>query len=376
MIWDDSMVDLETWMRVVHKKLELPNGKIVPNRIMRAATWMGQAEQDGTCGDTIIETYGKIRAGVVVTGFQSVMDEGKSVRRMISNSKPSDAEGLKTLTGAIHASGGLAAAQLVHCGNKSLLKYTGTEVVFGPSDMMAPQPNGDIAQVKAMTVDHVERVTQAYADAAKRAVEAGFDIIELHGAHSYGLWQFFDPSFNKRPKDDPYTGLTIDGRSQAMVDAVQAMKNAVDIPIQVKVDSSSKVVSSEEVGELAKRLAKAGAYCVILSGPNPSQNPRKVGEAYFLKDAEIIRSIARDSGLLFGLVGGIRSPETVVNLLTLNAFDVIQLSRPLISEPTLLDRWIEEAKTDKQEPARCISCNKCFAAGLKGKVRCVQFEED
>ena len=73
MIWDDSMVDLETWMRVVHKKLELPNGKIVPNRIMRAATWMGQAEQDGTCGDTIIETYGKIRAGVVVTGFQSVM---------------------------------------------------------------------------------------------------------------------------------------------------------------------------------------------------------------------------------------------------------------------------------------------------------------
>jgi 2,4-dienoyl-CoA reductase-like NADH-dependent reductase (Old Yellow Enzyme family) len=373
------MVDQETWERAVLKKLELPNGKMAPNRIMRAATWMGQAEENGTCGDTIIETYGKIRAGIVVTGFQYVMREGQGVRRMVSNSKTSDVEGLKRLTGIIHSSGGLAAAQLVHCGSRSLLKYTGNEVAFGPSDMEFPQPSGDFAQVKAMTVDHVERVTHAYADAAKRAVEAGFDVIELHGAHNYGLWQFFDPAFNRRPANDPYTGSTIEGRCKAMVDAVSAVKNAVDIPIQVKVDSSSKMVSPKEVGELTKKLAEAGAYCIILSGPNPSQNPKDVGEAYFLDDAMVVRSIARDSGLLFGLVGGIRSPETVVKLLTGDgnpkaAFGVIQLSRPLISEPALLHRWTEEAKIDNQEPARCISCNRCLAAGLKGRVRCIQFE--
>ncbi len=93
-----------------------------------------------------------------------------------------------------------------------------------------------------------------------------------------------------------------------------------------------------------------------------------------------VRSIAHDSGLKFGLAGGIRSPETVVNLLTGNgkpedAFDVVQLSRPLISEPALLDRWTEEAKAGGQDAARCISCNRCFSAGLKGKVRCIQFEE-
>jgi 2,4-dienoyl-CoA reductase-like NADH-dependent reductase (Old Yellow Enzyme family) len=164
-----------------------------------------------------------------------------------------------------------------------------------------------------------------------------------------------------------------------MVDAVRSVKNAVDIPVQVKVDSSSKTVRPEEVGELTKRIAKAGAYCVIFSGPNPAQNPKKAGEAYFLDDAMVIRSIACDSGLLFGLVGGIRSPETVVNLLTgegnsTAAFDVIQLSRPLISEPALLHRWTEEAKIGKQEPARCISCNSCFGAGYKGKVKCVEFE--
>ncbi len=93
-----------------------------------------------------------------------------------------------------------------------------------------------------------------------------------------------------------------------------------------------------------------------------------------------IRSIVHDSGLLFGLVGGIRSPETVVELLSGDcnssaAFDVIQLSRPLISEPALLQRWAEEVKTGKQKPARCISCNRCFGAGYKEGVKCVQFED-
>lgn len=373
------MVDQETWESTVLKKLELPNGVIASNRVMRAATWMGQAEEGGTCGNTILETYSKIRAGVVVTGFQYVMHEGQAVRRMISNSKPADVAGLKHLVGVIHSSGGLAAAQLVHCGSRSFPKYSGTDVILGPSDMEVPQQKGDPIRVKAMSVDHVERVTQAYADAAKRAVEAGFDLVELHGAHRYGLWQFFDPTYNKRPVNDPYTGLTIDGRCKAMVDAVRVVKDAVDIPIQVKVDSSSETVRPEEVGELTKKLADAGAYCVIFSGPNAMQDPKDVGEAYFFNDAMTIRSIAHDCGLLFGLVGGIRFPETVVKLLTGDgdssaAFDVIQLSRPLISEPALLDRWTQEAKAGKQEPARCISCNSCLRAGHREKVKCVQFE--
>lgn len=374
------MVDQHTWESVVLQKLELPNGVIVPNRIMRAATWTGLAEEGGYCGDAIFETYGKIKAGVVVTGFQYVMSEGQSVRRMISNSKTEDVEGLKKLTEIIHSSGGLAAAQLVHCGCKSLPKYAGNEI-FGPSDMEVPGLAGEIIQVKAMTADHLEKVTLAYADAAKRAKEAGFNLIEIHGAHHYGLWQFFDPSYNHRLENDPYTGTSIEGRSKAMVDVVRAIKNTVDIPVQVKVDSSSDSVRPEEVGELTKKLAEAGAYCVIFSGPNPTRKPKNAEDTYFLDDALVARSVARDSGLLFGLVGGIRSPETAVKLLTgdgdsADAFDVIQISRPLISEPALLDRWTEEAKLGTQEPARCISCNRCFAAGLKGGVRCLQFDSD
>ncbi|MFW9910662.1 MAG: hypothetical protein ACFFEF_19075 [Candidatus Thorarchaeota archaeon] len=374
------MVDQDTWKHVVLQKLELPNGRVASNRIMRAATWMGQAEEEGVIGDRIVDTYSKIKAGIVVTGFQYVMYEGQSVRRMISNSKPADVEGLKRLAGIIHSSGCLAAAQLVHCGCKGLPKYSGDDI-FGPSDMEVPGLKEEVVHVKAMAIDHVEEVTQAYADAARRAEKAGFDVIELHGAHHYGLWQFFDPSYNRRPENDPYTGTSIEGRSKAMVDAVRSIRDTVGIPIQVKVDSSSDTVRPEEVGELTKRLAEAGAYCVIVSGPNPTRKPKDMEDAYFLDDAMIIRSIAHSSGLLFGLVGGIRFPETVIKLLTGDgdpaaAFDVIQLSRPLISEPALLHRWTDEAEVGAQNPARCISCNRCFAAGLKGGVRCVQFDSD
>jgi 2,4-dienoyl-CoA reductase-like NADH-dependent reductase (Old Yellow Enzyme family) len=149
----------------------------------------------------------------------------------------------------------------------------------------------------------------------------------------------------------------------------------------VKVDSSSDIVRPEEVGELTKKLAEAGAYCVIFSGPRPTRKPKDIEDTYFLNDAMVARSIAQDSGLLFGLVGGIRSQETVIRLLSGNgdstaAFDVIQLSRPLIIEPELLYRWNEETKVGIQEPSRCTSCNRCFAAGLKGGVRCVEFDSD
>lgn len=369
------MVDLETWKQTALRDLELPNGVVVTNRIMRAATWMSQAEDGGGCGDRLVETYRRVKAGVVVTGFQYVLPEGQQLPRMISNTRHEDAKGLKRLADAIHESGCLAAAQLVHCGAQSNPLLTGGLSAYGPSSKDVPTQTGGVTQAQGMTIEHVEKVTQAYADAARRAFEAGFDIIELHGAHQYGLWQFFDPTYNERPPDDPYTGSTMEGRSKAMIDAVTAVKGEVDVPVQVKVDSHSPKVTPEEVGELTTRLGKAGAWCVIISGPNAVQNPKKAGEAYFREASIRIRKAAKDSSLRFGLVGGIRSPETIVKLLGEDRFDIIQLSRPFITEPGLLDRWSEEAGKGELTPSRCISCNQCFRAGITEAVRCQQFPD-
>ena len=375
------MVYKEVWERVALSPLELPNQVVVQNRIWRAATWMGMANPDGTVNDTVIDTYSKIKAGIVFTGFQYVTSEGKSLRGQLSNSKPEDLEGLKRLADAIHSTGSLAGAQLVHCGRAANPFYWDGEYALGPSDGEITTPKGEKKIVKAMTIEQIEYVTQAYAKAAKRAVDAGFDVINVHGAHGYQLWQFFDPAMNKRPEGDPYTGITFEGRSKAMIDAILAIKKVVDVPICVKVNSSSSGTKPEEVAELIKKIADAGACLAIISGENATQNHKKVGEAYFLEEAIKIKEIVGDTNIFFALVGGIRSPETIVKLLTANQskkakFDAVELCRPLISEPALIERWNIEAETGIQTPARCISCTRCFEPVFSGKpIQCMSFND-
>ena len=376
------MVDKEVWERVALSPLELPNQVVVQNRIWRAATWMGMANPDGTVNDTVIDTYSKIKAGIVFTGFQYVTSEGKSLRGQLSNSKPEDLQGLKRLADAIHSTGSLAGAQLVHCGRAANPFYWDGEYALGPSDGEITTPKGEKKIVKAMTIEQIEYVTQAYAKAAKRAVDAGFDVINVHGAHGYQLWQFFDPAMNKRPEGDPYTGSTLEGRSKAMIDAILAIKKVVDVPICVKVNSSSSGTKPEEVAELIKKIADAGACLAIISGENATQNHKIVGEAYFLEEAIKIKETVGDTNIFFALVGGIRSPETIVKLLTANQskkakFDAVELCRPLISEPALIERWNIEAETGIQTPARCISCTRCFEPVFSGKpIQCMSFNDE
>lgn len=376
------MVNKEVWERVALSPLELPNQVVVQNRIWRAATWMGMANPDGTVNDTVIDTYSKIKAGIVFTGFQYVTSEGKSLRGQLSNSKPEDLQGLKRLADAIHSTGSLAGAQLVHCGRAANPIYWDGEYALGPTDGEITTPKGEKTPVKAMTIEQIENVTQAYAKAAKRAVDAGFDVINVHGAHGYQLWQFFDPAMNKRPEGDPYTGNTLEGRSKAMIDAILAIKKVVDVPICVKVNSSSSGTKPEEVAELIKKIADAGACLAIISGENATQNHKKVGEAYFLEEAIKIKETVGDTNIFFALVGGIRSPETIVKLLTVDQskkakFDVVELCRPLISEPALIERWKFEAESGIQTPARCISCTRCFEPVFSGKpIQCMSFRDE
>ncbi len=166
-----------------------------------------------------------------------------------------------------------------------------------------------------------------------------------------------------------------------MIDAILAIKKVVDVPIFVKVNSSSSSTTPDEVGQLVKKIANAGACLVIISGSKPMQNPKIVGEAYFLEKAMKIKEIVGDTNMFFALVGGIRSPETIVKLLSGNGsnrtkFEAVELCRPLISEPALIERWNKEVETGNQTPARCISCLRCFEPTYSGEgVRCMTFKD-
>lgn len=221
----------------------------------------------------------------------------------------------------------------------------------------------------------------AYVDAARRAQSAGFDGIQLHSAHGYLLSQFLSPWFNRRT--DQYGG-TGENRVRIHIETIRAIREVVgnDYPMLAKINSQDFSEGGLVVGDsiaAAGRMVEAGLDAIELSGGlltggrlSPSRpnidTPEK--EAYFQDAAGAFK---RALGVPLILVGGIRSMEVAERLLTEKGADYVSMSRPLIREPDLIQRW----RSGDRSRAQCISDNLCFRPGMSGKgIYCLTQERE
>ncbi|MFW6180081.1 MAG: tRNA-dihydrouridine synthase, partial [Desulfohalobiaceae bacterium] len=211
--------------------------------------------------------------------------------------------------------------------------------------------------------------------------KAGFDAVQIHAAHGYCLSQFLSPYFNQR--QDEYGG-DIEGRSRIVREVLQAIKigAGTEYPVLIKINAQdflSPGFSMQDMLEVCKMLAEEGLEAVELSGGTrvsgeyiPSRtHPIKSAEdeVYYFQEAQQFKQ-AVDLPLI--LVGGIRSPEVAENLVTQDQADLISMSRPLVREPDLIQRW----RSGNREPAACISDNKCFKPILNGEgIYCVHTQK-
>jgi 2,4-dienoyl-CoA reductase-like NADH-dependent reductase (Old Yellow Enzyme family) len=248
-------------------------------------------------------------------------------------------------------------------------------VVASSFDDLAQTPRSELSP------DDLSILKDDYVAAARRAQAAGFDGIQLHSAHGYLLSQFLSPWFNRR--SDAYGG-SLDSRVRIHVEIIQAVREAVgdDYPILVKMnceDFAEGGLSVADSIEAARQMAAAGLDAVELSGGlltggklSPSRpninTPEK--EAYFQEPAREFKN-ALDVPLI--LVGGVRSPEVAEGLLEEETADYFAVSRPLIREPDLINRW----QSGDRSPARCLSDNLCFRPGMMGRgIYCVTAEKE
>jgi 2,4-dienoyl-CoA reductase-like NADH-dependent reductase (Old Yellow Enzyme family) len=233
---------------------------------------------------------------------------------------------------------------------------------------------------RELTTAEIDEAIKDFARAARRLVDAGFDGVQLHGAHGYLLSQFLSPSRNMRT--DGYGG-TVENRSQFCMNVYRAVRAEVgpDFPVMIKLNANDFMEGSttdEDACFLASALAADGIDAIEVSGGTPGSGklgaarPDIVGpedEAYFLPQAQAIRRAAPDVPLM--LVGGLRSLDVMEHILDSGAADYFSLSRPLIREPDLPARW---QKGDRRR-ADCVSCLGCFGPARKGDgIRCVQAE--
>ncbi len=344
----------------------------LPNRSIRSATWSGVGDENGFVTDRAEHIYGELAkggVGLIITGYQYVMLNGQQLPYMVGNYSKDCLNGLTRLAQIVHSRGSKVITQLVHTGaraNPKLLK-TGDEV-WAPSALPDPL-TGKIP--KEVDKDEILRLVEAYAAAARRAQDAGFDGVQLHGAHGYGINQFLSPAWNQR--SDSYGG-SVKNRYRFLGETLEAVKETVgdDFPILIKLSGNDYVehgLTPEESLQIAKRLQDDGIAAIEVSGGS-AVSPKNLGpvrqkirsqgdEAYFSDIAKYFNENLRTPIIT---VGGIRSLKVVEDILHDKKADYVSFSRPLIREPDLINKW----KSGDSATASCISCNGCFESGLKG----------
>ena len=342
------------------------------NRAIRSATWSGIGDQKGRVTNRGVEFYGKLAdgdIGLIVTGFQYVMPNGVGMLYQLGNYNDDLLEGLKQLAGVVHSRGSIVIAQLVHTGSKANPDLFSEEAeIWGPSPV--PDPfTGNIP--KEMTQQNITQLVEAYAAASLRAKRAGFDGIQLHGAHGYGINQFLSGASNRR--SDKYGG-DISNRYLFLGEVIEAVRGAVgkDYPVFIKLSGKDFVdggLVPEESVYVGRRLAEDGIDCIEVSAGNkasadgmiPSRtNIRREGDEAYL--SSLSGYFKENISIPITTVGGIRSPEVISRILSEGLADYVALCRPLIREPYLISRW----KNGDLGKAKCISCNGCYETGLKG----------
>jgi len=345
----------------------------LPNRFIRSATWEGLASTDGAVTPALFEAMVELAkggVGLIITGHSYVRTDGQAGPNQLGAYSDSLIPGLKEMTEAVHSAGGRIIMQLAHAGRFASEQLTGQTA-------LAVSLAKDLSNtsVREMTIEDIQELAEAYAEAAERTKVAGFDGIQIHSAHGYLLSQFLSPAFNKR--QDEYGG-SIYNRSRIHLDIIQAIRRTVghDYPILVKLNCQDFIengLSLDDSLQVAHRLANAGVDAIELSGgviKTGRLEPSRTGinslerEAYFRNEARVFK---REIHIPLILVGGIRSYELAEELVENGETDYISLSRPFIMEPGLINRW---AAGDHSK-ALCKSDNACLESGRKGNgVRC------
>lgn len=330
----------------------------IKNRIIRSATHEGTAI-DGMVSDTFVELYEELskgNIGLIITGYATVSGTDHAGPTTIALTDDSAIEGLTHITKIAHEQGTKIVAQLNH--QSSSLWSAPNGPVFGPSAVTDPVSG---ITPEPFTTEQVRMLIDEFADAAVRARKAGFDGVQIHGAHGYLFSKWLSPRYNKRT--DEYGG-SVANNARVIVETLKAIKDKCGkaYPVWIKLncsdfDPEDDGVTEESFLTTASILAENGIDAIEVSGGTQdgkyaSARPRKFS-AYHRESAEKLTRMVDASVVL---VGGIRSLDLAEEILANTEIEAISLCRPLIREPQLVKRWAEGDRND----AACVACNGCF----------------
>lgn len=268
----------------------------------------------------------------VITEHAFVCQQGKAHGGQLSIAREEDIPGLRRLADALQNNGVKAVAQISHAGGAANPQDTGMEPVSA-SAVQSPRAKAGAPLPRAMTVGEIQAVVEAFAQAACRAQEAGFDGVELHAAHGYLLNQFYSPLTNHRT--DAYTGATLAGRLRFLLEAVEAVRAAVgqEFLLAVRLGTGDDIPGGTTVEDSVRAcqlLEQAGVDLLDISGGfcGPYRGGSKE-QGYFSDWSQAVKEAVSVPVLV---TGGITQPEAARRLLEAGKADLVGVGRALLKD--------------------------------------------
>jgi 2,4-dienoyl-CoA reductase-like NADH-dependent reductase (Old Yellow Enzyme family) len=269
---------------------------------------------------------------------------------------------LKKITDFIRSQGAVPAIQLAHAGRKASTDYPGGKqltIENGGWQTMAPSPisfSPDEIPPKQLTVSEIQMLTVKFKDAAQRALEAGFQVIEIHGAHGYLIHEFLSPLSNHRT--DEYGG-SFENRIRFLLQIVESVKTVwpENLPLFVRLSITEWAEGGWDVAEAVKLSAILKSMGVDLidcsTGGNMITQNIVLRPLYQVSFAEAIRK----TGILTSAVGLITTKEEIETILENKQADMVFLGRELLRNPYFVlnetdVKWPGQYMRGKQENER------------------------
>jgi 2,4-dienoyl-CoA reductase-like NADH-dependent reductase (Old Yellow Enzyme family) len=340
---------------------------VLRNRFIKSSTAERMAGPNGEVSPPMLEFYGAIAEGgtaCIFLGHAFVHPLGRAHGKMTGIHEDNLISGLKDLAEIIHRHECHVFAQLNHGGSRV---QEGLAEPVGPSAVPHPLTG---ARARELSSSEIWEIVDSFGRAATRAREANLDGVLIHGGHGYLASLFASPLTNRRLDE-------WGDRSRFLEEVYRSIRTAVgtDFPVGVKLGVKDDVEGGlpvEDGASVAATLATTGIDAIELSGGIPTEETgagrrdilSRDREAYFLPYAQAVRP--KVGQLPLSLVGGLRSPQLMEEIITAGWVDFVSLARPFICEPDL----VATIQAGRWDPVSCTSCERCRTGFAQEGLRC------
>ncbi|WP_243978479.1 FAD-dependent oxidoreductase [Vibrio natriegens] len=329
---------------------------VVKNRLVVPPMVSNYANEDGTCTEQFIsyhEEKAKGGWGLIIVEDYKINPEAGGFVKLPGLWDDSQIESHQQLTERVHQHGAKIAAQIYHAGRETCAEITGVQPV-APSAIPDPVVN---AMPRELSVEEIQQLVEQFGDTALRAKKAGFDAVEIHGAHGYLVNQFMSPFSNKRI--DQYGG-TILNRARFALEVIANIRAKVgtDFPLIYRMSVNEFVeggLTTEDSKVISMLLENAGIDLIhasngVYASTETIIPPTAVGHAWSANISEELKKVVSIPVIA---VGRINDPLIAESVLRSKQADMISMGRGSLADPHLPNK-AQAGEFD--DIIRCIGC--------------------